>query len=68
MAIDQPQRSTRPVPRETLERLCRLLELGYEAAIDLTDRGEADWSLLGEPIGLALRIVRQLRFDRRDLS
>jgi len=43
------------------DELVRLLDLAYEAAWDLCDRAEADFSIIGAPLGKALHILRDLR-------
>jgi hypothetical protein len=41
--------------------LVGLLDLAYEAAWDLADRAEADFSIIGEPLEKALHLCRELR-------
>ena len=48
-------------PEDWLDRLIGLLDLAYEAAWDLCDRAEADFSIIGEPIEKALHLCRELR-------
>ena len=48
-------------PQDWLDRLISLLGLAYEAAWDLCDRAEADFSIIGEPIEKALHLCRELR-------
>ena len=59
------QRSARaqpPVPpEEWFDQLVDLLDLAYEAAWDICDRGQADFSIIGEPIEKALHLCRELR-------
>jgi hypothetical protein len=64
-AAIRPQRSSGAQPpqppEDWLDRLIGLLDLAYEAAWDLCDRAEADFSIIGEPIEKALHLCRELR-------
>jgi hypothetical protein len=55
---------TADVPAADLERLEALLVTGYEGLVDLADRGRIDWSISGQPLADALRIVRRLLAER----
>lgn len=48
-------------PDDWHDDLVRLIDLAYEGAWDLADRAGADFSIVGEPLERALRVLRDLR-------
>ena len=58
----RPEDSTPDKPEDNWrDELVRLIGLSYEAAFDLADQAEADFSIIGEPLDRALRVLRGLR-------
>ena len=48
-------------PDDWHDELVRLIALAYEGAWDLADRAGADFSIIGEPLERALRVLRGMR-------
>ena len=48
-------------PEDWHDELVGLIDLAYEGAWDLCDRQNADFSIIGEPLERALRVLRDLR-------
>jgi hypothetical protein len=48
-------------PDDWHDELVRLIDLAYEGAWDLADRAGADFSIIGEPLERALRVLRGMR-------